>query len=199
MENDHEPEMLSQPLTTEDGALNPACMNELEAAIAGMGKTHERLASDDEWSATKDRWTFRSDIVGAFAMWACRQSPYGVPDGLENVCKYLNAALKTAFKWDTAGMQEISLCDINKALHEILMDQGVAEFDAWNRCKKGETPEINFVSAYDGPTDPDLDFIDLDALLHNVCMTIRDERRKNKAFDDDFEARHASVPLPPNP
>lgn len=184
-------EMISQPLTTSEGALNPACMNELSAAIGAMAPTHIRLANDDEWSGKKDRWTFRSDIVGAFAMWACRQSPYGVPDGLENVCKYLNAALKTEFKWDTAGMQELSLCDINRALHTILMDQGIAEFDAWNRCKKGETPEIQFTSAMDGRRDPDFDFIDLDALLHNVCLTIRDERRKNKAFDDDFEARHS--------
>lgn len=188
--SDPEIEMLRQPLLTEEGAINPACINELEAAIAGMGKTHERLAGDAEWSERAKQWTFREDIVGAFAMWACRQSPYGVPDGLENVCKYLNAALKTAFKWDTSGMQELSLCDISKSLHEILMDQGIADFNAWNRCKKGETPEISFTSAFGDPGDPDYDFIDLDALLHNVCVTIRDERRKDKAFDEAFERDH---------
>jgi hypothetical protein len=187
-------EFLSQPLTTEDGFLNPACRNELEAVVAGMGKTHQRLADDPEWSEKKDRWTFRTEIVGQFAMWACRQSPYGVPDGLENVCKYLHAALKSCTDWGTHGMAECSLCEINRWLYEILDDQGVAEFDAWNRCKKGETPTLAFASAMDGPRDPDYDFIDLDALLHNVCIGIRDERRDKKRFDDDFDARRNLQP-----
>jgi hypothetical protein len=90
-------EMLSQPLLTEEGLLNPACMNELEAAIGAAGKTHQRLSGDPEWSERKAHWTFRHEITGAFAMWACRQSPYGVPDGLENVCKYLkNSRLNMA-------------------------------------------------------------------------------------------------------
>lgn len=184
-------EMLSQPLLTEEGALNPACMNELSAAMSAMGKTHERLASDAEWSTQEKQWTFANDIVGAFAMWACRQSPYGVPDGLESVCKYLNACLLKSIPWDVNGLKELSLCDVNKILYEILHDQGVSEFDAWNRFKKGDTPEINFVSAFGGPSDPNRDFIDLDALLHNVCLTIRDERRKNKAFDEAFEKSKA--------
>jgi hypothetical protein len=121
-------------------------------------------------------------------MWACRQSPYGVPDGLENVCKYLNACLKTVVPWNEAGMVEASLCDVSRWLHEILMDKGVAEFDAWNRRKIGDTPDIQFSSRYDGPGNPDRDFIDLDALLHNVCLTIRDERRRNKANDDKWAA-----------
>lgn len=186
-------EMLSQPLTTSDGFLNPACMNELTAAIAGMGKTHDRLRGDPEWDERKDRWTFKTDIVGAFAMWACRQSPYGVPDGLENVCKYLNAALQSCAPWEKmGGMTECSLCDISRWLHEILYEQGVKEFDAWNRCKAGDTPDIQFTCAMDGRRDPDRDFIDLDALLHNVCLTIRDERRKNRAFDGKFDREHAT-------
>jgi hypothetical protein len=181
-------EMLSQPLMTEEGSLNPACLNELDATIAGMGKTHDRLRGDLEWDSAKDRWTFPHDIVGAFAMWACRQSPYGVPDGLEKVCKYLHAALKTATKWDTSGMAECSLCDINKWLDEILYEQGVKEFDAWNKRKNGRDG-TGFCSATHSPS-PDDDFIDLDALLHNVCLTIRDERRKNRAFDEAFDREH---------
>lgn len=182
--------ILSQPLMTEDGFLNPACLNELNGAISAMGKTHERLKGDPEWDDAKDRWTSIHDIVGAFAMWACRQSPYGVPDGLENVCKYLNAALKSCAPWDEmAGMAQCSLCDINRWLHEILYEQGVREFDAWNRCKVGDTPEMQFTCAMDGRRDPDRDFIDLDALLHNVCITIRNERREHRAFDEAFDER----------
>ncbi len=190
-ENTPEIEMLSQPLLTEDGFVNPACMNELESAIGSMGKTFERLAGDDEWSKSEKQWTFASDIVGAFSMWACRQSPYGVPDGLENVCKYLNAAIKTAVKWDVNGMAELSLCEINRILHEILYEQGVKEFDAWNERKNGREG-IGFTSVYDQPS-PDDDFIDLDALLHNVCITIRNERRTNAAFDAKFDAENPTI------
>lgn len=160
-------EMLSQPLLTEEGFLNEGCMNELNCAIRNMPKTYERLSGDSEWADKKDRWTTRSHIVGSFAMWACRQSPTGVPVGLEKVCGYLNEALKNVSQWDTAGMAEVSLCEINQWLYDILYEQGVSLFDAWNEGK---------------------DFIDLDALLSNVCTSIRDERRKNKAFDDKFEA-----------
>jgi hypothetical protein len=191
-ENELEIEMLSQPLLTEDGFVNPACMNELSAAIASIPATHVRLADDPEWS--EKRWTFRKEIVGYFAMWACRQSPYGVPDGLENVCKYLYASLASAAKWipSDSGMAELSLCEINRLLHEILMEKGVKEFDAWNVPKSGPTAELVFSSAFNTP-DRDDDFIDLHALLHNVCVGIRDERRKHKAFYDKFEAEHGKL------
>ena len=180
---------ISQPLLDSEGRLNPACMNELKSTILEMPKTHERLRGDPEWDEKKNKWVFPHDIVGAFAMWACRQSPYGVPDGLENVCKYLHASLKTVAPWNDSNMVEASLCDINKWLHEILYEQGVAEFDSWNRCKSGPTPEISFSSRFDGAQNPDRNFIDLDALLHNVCITIRDERRQSEAFNKDFDER----------
>jgi hypothetical protein len=185
MNNTNEIETLTQPLITPEGFVNPACMAELEGAISSMGKTHERLRGDPEWDCAKDQWTFPKDIVGAFAMWACRQSPYGVPNGLESVCKYLNDALATVTEWGTAGMAECSLCDINRWLHEILYEQGVEEFDAWNERKNGRDG-MGFSSAFDQPSLDD-DFIDLDALLHNVCLEIRDERRQRRAFDAKFE------------
>lgn len=178
--------MLSQPLTTEEGFINPACMNELEATIKGIEPPHVRLAEDPEWS--RKAWTFKKEIVGAFAMWACRQSPYGVPDGLENVCKYLNAALQSCAPWNGEGMAEVSLCEVNKWLYEILYEQGVEQFDAWNRCKVGPTPDIQFSCRYSNTPDPDRDFIDLDALLRNVCTSIRDERRKDKAFNEKIRS-----------
>ena len=82
---------------------------------------------------------------------------------------------------------QFPICQINKALHDILYEQGVAEFDNWNKCKVGETPDMIFISSCDGRRNPDRDFIDLGALLHNVCVTIRDERRKNKAFSDKVD------------
>lgn len=185
-------QIISQPLMTEGGFINPAGMAELEATISSIPPTHIRLSGDPEWTSL--HWIFPHDIVGAFAMWACRQSPYGVPDGLENVCKYLHAALKTVSAWETSGMTQASLCDINRWLHEILMNQGVAEFDAWNE-RKNKREGTGFSCRFDGPGNPDDDFIDLHALLHNVCITLRGEWRANDAFDKKFEAEHG--PLTP--
>jgi len=192
MNTDNFDNIISQPLTTEEGFINSACINELESAISEMPKTHNRLSNNSEWSESKDKWTTKSTIVGAFAMWACRQSPHGVPDGLENVCKYLNASLKSVVKWDINEMAECSLCDINKWLYEIVYNQDIKEFDNWNVSKKSKESLIKgviFVDRYSTP-NPDYDFIDLDALLHNVCITIRDERRKDKAFDDKFDKEY---------
>jgi hypothetical protein len=182
-----EPIMLSQPLMTEDGFVNPACMNELEAELTGLGKTYERLKDDPEWSKKKDQWTFKHQIVGCLAMWACRQSPYGVPEGLESVCKYLNASLNS-YGFDKAEMIELSLCDISRMLYEVLYEQGIKPFDAWN-VSKIAGPPIHFSCRFSAK-DPDRDFIDLDALLHNVCISIRNERRTNNEFDRKFDADH---------
>ena len=200
--NDPKIEMISQPLLTEEGFINPACMNELEGAIRDMPKIHDRLAQDPEWGRQNRHCISRSYITGAFAMWACRQSPYGVPDGLEKVCKYLDACLKTAVKWDADGFAHLSFCEISKLLYDILYEQGVSEFDAWNRCKKGATPDFSFVSAYDGPSDPDRDFIDLDALLSNVCRTLLDERRAsdalwNKVVQEQQALKEQNLSQPP--
>jgi len=180
-------EFLSQPFLTDEGFVNPACMNELEAAFKNMPKDYDRLADDPEWYTKKDMWTFRDYIVGAFAKWACRQSPYGCPEHLTEVCGYLNESLKTYFKWETRGMEELSLCEISKALHDILMDQNITYFDQWNKSKKGKPSNITFTCSQEGSMDPDYDFIDLYALLRNVCIDIRQERRAERIFDRGFE------------
>lgn len=190
--------MISQPLMTKEGFINPACMNELTDAINNSPKDFVRLSQDDEWNSLKHQWTTKCQIVGAFAKWACRQSPYGVPDDLETVCKFLNVCLDNLVMWNEYGMKEMSLCEINKLLHDILYEQGVTLFDDWNKCKAGETPDIIFTSRYSGKRNPDHDFIDLNALLRNVCLDIRSERRENRAFDEKFnkewEARNGSKP-----
>ena len=181
-------DIIKEPLLTEEGLINPVCMAEVEAAIGSIPPDYQRLADDGEWS--EKRFTSRKEIVGAFAMWACRQSPYGCPTGLESVCKYLNECLKTECEWNSGDIPwaNLSICDVNKMLHDILYEKGVKAFDAWNECIAGKAPSISFTSRYGTANyDPDRDFIDLDALLRNVCITIRDERRKNAEFDRKFD------------
>ncbi len=156
-------EMIQQPLLTEEGFVNEACLNELRAAINNMPKTYERLADRPEW--TTPHWCFAKNITSHFARYAISQGPTACPIGLERVVGYLEAALMHTFTFDLSGMCELTLCQINKALYDILYEQGVSDFDKWN---EGE------------------DFIDLDALLRNVCIGLRDERRETERFRAEY-------------
>jgi len=152
-------EMLEQPLLTDEGFINEACLNELAAAINNMPKSYDRLAGCPEW--TTPHWVFAPDITGQFARWAVKQSPDACPVGLERVVSFLKAALEHTFSFDTAGMCQLTLCQINKALYDILYEQGISDFDKWNQ---GEG------------------FIDLDALLHNTCVGLRDDWQECDCF-----------------
>lgn len=180
-------EMLSQPLLTEEGFVNEACINELNAFISKMPTPASRFADDPEW--TVKRWIFKKEITQALAKCAVRQSPYPCPQELEEVISYLDACLEKEIEWATAGMTELSLCDINKLLYDILYEQGFSAFDNWNKSKKGDV-EIQIASRYSGRPDPDYDFIDLDALLMNVCLDIRMERRADDKFNEEFEKEY---------
>ena len=184
-------EILSQPFLTDEGFVNPACMNELENHINNMPKTYERFSDDSEW--TEKRWIFEEEIVGALANWAIRQSPYIIPDDLETVLKYTHHCLLIELsklpQEDKMSdgyrlMVKISLCDINKLLWDILDD--FRPFLKWNESKN-KTNSIQFSSRYYTEENPDNDFIDLDALLHNVCVSIRDETRAFDKFNKEFE------------
>jgi len=192
-DNTDDMEMLNEPLLTEDGFVNPACMNELENVLNNCPKTYQRLTNDPEW--TKRHWVFKHDITAALAKWAIRQSPYAYPERLDEVVKYLDACLDVEFKkagcLDTSDiMAELSLCEINKMLYGILHEQGVEAFDNWNKAKNG-SEEIVLASRY-SKAHPDSDFIDLDALLHNVCIDLRMEFRVNDEFDKKFEEEHGN-------
>jgi hypothetical protein len=158
-------EMLSQPFLTEEGFVNEACMKELESVIMNMPKTYERLKDDPEWN-TKI-YTSCRDIVGNFAHWAIRNidSDVPFPPGLEKMVGYLYSCIRP--KFDKHGFSELSLCDINKMLHDVLMEEKI--FQSWN----------------DEKVLPG--WIDLDACLHNVCLSIRTERREDDRFKERYE------------
>lgn len=176
-------DMIPEPMFTEEGFDNPNFMPALESAIKNMPETYERLANDPEWNTP--RWTNYREVVGALAQWSIRNiaddtcgkriidAPH-FPPNLEMVLGYVAACLKPKFaKHNTCeplqGSMEISLCDINRMLHEILTIEEFAPFMEWNTKETmGDA------------------WLDLSALLHNVCLTIRDERRAWDAFDKKF-------------
>jgi len=186
--------MTNEPLLTEEGFVNQAAINELEAAIRNMPSSYERNANDTEW--TVKRWTFLSEITGMLAEWAIRQSPYSCPDDLEIVIRFLSACLQREFeklkyhKDATSIMVEVSLCQINKWLHEILIT--LPQVVAWNTAKDGDKRQIRYSDRYGSDaTGPDNDLLDLDALFSNVCVEIRNERRRSDKFNREFEEEQA--------
>lgn len=165
--------MLTQPLTTEEGFLNEACLNELEAWITNLPNTHERLAGEPEWE--EKHWLSWRQIVGGLAYWAVRQiewpdtTPF--PPKLESVIGFFAAVTRPRF--DKQGLAQLSLIDVATMLYEVLTPEPM--FQAWNDAKvlKG--------------------WLDLDALICNICITIRTEQRAFDEFNRKFEAEHGPL------
>lgn len=163
-------EMLSEPLMTEEGFINPAAMAQIEAAIASIPPDNVRLAGDPEWSTA--RWTTECGVLAAFAGAVVRGFT-GAPPNLEKVTGFVKAALRLSTfdgNSDLGGIRivEISLCDISRNLHEVL--DGLQMWRDWNDVEKV------------GPN-----WIDLDATIRNVCLLIRQERRAFDAFNERFD------------
>ena len=57
-------EMLKNSLLTDEGFLNPACMNELEAVIRRIPPDYERLSNDPEWTIGKHHSQRHEEGVG---------------------------------------------------------------------------------------------------------------------------------------
>jgi hypothetical protein len=115
------------------------------------------------WKNTSNRVVLKSVVVGHFAMWAVRQSPYPVPEELVKGIEEFSQArgfgndehLETTF----ANLQMIISDALSKS----------AIISSWNVAKKGAG--IVFVSTYSEPK-PDYDYIDLDALARNIAQSV---------------------------
>jgi hypothetical protein len=111
----------------------------------------------------------RSEVAGALAMWAVRQSPYPVPDHLdEAVASMFDALPDDNGEWFWATESELQ----QMVEFVCLNDQTIV---SWNKPKSGHTSEIVFSSRYDAP-DPDDDIIDLYALSGNIMRTVMAEQ-----------------------
>ena len=132
---------------------------------------HIRLANDPEWN-TK-RITHWREITGGLAYWAVRQineDDTAFPPGLESMVGLLTAIILPGF--DKFGWAYLSLCDISKMLHDAFWEEPI--FASWNDEKvlKG--------------------WLGLDALLRNVCLLIRQDRRAFDEFNRKFDEEHGT-------
>ena len=174
--DDDKIEMLTQPLLTAEGLVNPACMNELENAILQIPPIHERCADDPEWQLKA--WVGCGEICGQFARWVIVQA-CGCPPELHLVVNYLMACIDRDSRFQSWGddigkFAELTLCDVGLLLHETL--ESMTIFTAW------DMPDVM------GPLG--LQWIDIDALFGNVCIGIRNTRRHDHAFRTKFDRDH---------
>jgi hypothetical protein len=128
-------------------------------------------------------WYFQHVIMGHIAMWAVRQSPYHNPDKLDEVLAAWEK--RSAHVFDKNGMAKLTNTELRLLVKEGLMQD--ENFLAWNERRNGNQAPFKFTSRYDGPGDPDDDFIDLDALIGNVYRTVRQERERDDASYAEFE------------
>jgi hypothetical protein len=113
--------------------------------------------------------------MGTIAKYAVQQSPYHRPDNLETVLDRLNAIISPTFDKAELGVAKFEdWQDVEKFITIALAQ--IPEYVAWNDRKNGNDSPFQFTSRYDTDTNPDDDFIDLDALQRNVAVEIRKDQ-----------------------
>lgn len=114
-----------------------------------------------------------NDLMGEMARWSVLQSPYSIPEGLEqgldefeNILKEMLEGRKCCLKfYYFDGRWELEDF-VFKAIEKC------PTIVAWNEPRNSKEHLFRGVSIYDGERDPGYDFIDLHALAGNVTNTL---------------------------
>jgi hypothetical protein len=125
--------------------------------------------------------TTAADIAGYLAMWAVRQHPYHNPPGLGEVVARVQTELTKAYphRWIVIDPRDLSRC-----LGDILAGDPII-LD-WNTSKVGRG-DVAFVDSMGGPS-PEHDFIDIDALIQNIRLSVIRE-------EDQFQTELPKAPV----
>lgn len=110
-------------------------------------------------------------LLGHFAMWSVRQSPYPCPDNLEKVLGWLYERLAPEMTDGIAGCRMCYFASCREFEDWLKQRANFYWVANWNKPKSGHQQEYVFSSRYDSPA-PDGDFIDLDALHRNVARSV---------------------------
>ena len=128
-------------------------------------------------------------IMGWIAYWAVRQSPYNAPTDLNFVLLRFKNSVRQ--KFDANEFLEMEGIELEIMLRENLFSQPAVR--QWNdRKNKKNRHAGSFLSAV-GLPKPDDDFIDLDALVRNIRMSVIDEFICEYERFDKAESRKLNV------
>lgn len=119
------------------------------------------------WNDTLSRIVLKNVVVGHFAMWAVRQSPYLLPEELDKGIEEFDKQLHSNIKAGNVTLIETTYSDLKGNIENAISNSKI--ISSWNVSKKGSGPV--FVSSYSEPK-PDYDFIDLDALSRNIAQSV---------------------------
>lgn len=122
-----------------------------------------KIAGKDKTS----RVVLKKMVVGHFAMWAVRQSPYLLPESLEDGIKEFNECFVFKKKIGNDEFTETTYRDFKEKITDTISNSD--KISSWNIAKMGRGPVV--VSCYSYPK-ADYDFIDLDALARNIAQSV---------------------------
>ena len=126
------------------------------------------------WKDTSTRVVLKSVVVGHFAMWAIRQSPYLFPESLDEGINEFNECLVFKKKIGDAELIETTYTDLKGKISDAISNTNI--ISSWNIAKKRRGSIM--VSCYSYPK-LDYDFIDLDALARNIAQSVWLELRSD--------------------
>lgn len=119
------------------------------------------------WKDKSKRIVLKSVLIGHFAMWAVRQSPYLSPNDLDTGIEEFNENFVSSTKIGNADIIETTYIELEDNIKNAISYSDT--ISSWNIAKKGAGPI--FVSMYSEPK-PDYDFIDLEALARNIAQSV---------------------------
>lgn len=132
-----------------------------------------KRAIKSRYNPDKEFWVTANDIIGSFAKWAIKQSPYLYPDKLITVIKKLSDHIEIYFAPEnsTCGMRKFQILELEDFIEGNL--KTIPEFLEWNNRKNGIQGHAVITRYSSGKGyNPDNDFVDLDALYGNITHDI---------------------------
>jgi hypothetical protein len=144
---------------------------------------------DTEWNLP--RWTHVHTLVEAFALGVVSADPwhhaYTLPPGFAEVVNHIAARLQA--KHGRECVVQVSLIEVEEDFMAWGMEH--PQFRQWNEPPDGAL--VRVVTRYTD-TPGVRDFIDLHALVRNAVVWLRNERRREDAFDADRRASRPGAP-----
>ncbi len=156
-----------------------------------MKARDQGLREDSEW--TQKDWVHRHTLVECFAKGVISADPwhknYRLPPNFEAVVNWISFCIQK--HWEEHGeVVQTSLIEVSDLFHKWASEN--KDFLKWNEPEDPNTPAVVASCRYT-PTPEVRDFIDLDALLGNAVLALRDKWRLDREFDRQFEEKYGPI------